>query len=77
MADQYRYTARDLAEIFRRTERTIRNWRKRGLVPEPHRVLQEPYWTAEQVEQARQNLNGSLRNNTEERGSEAEITRQD
>jgi len=60
MADQYRYNKQDLAEIFRRTKRTIDKWRKIGLIPEPNRILREPYWTAEQLEQAWANLNGRI-----------------
>lgn len=56
MADQDRYSRQDLAEMFRRTVRTIDNWRKCGLIPPAKRVVREPYWTGEQVEETRSNL---------------------
>lgn len=47
---QERYSQDDLAAMFGRTTRTIYIWRQRGIVPPPHRIFREPYWTPEQVE---------------------------
>lgn len=56
MADQDRYSREDMAAMFRRTVRTIDNWRRLGLIPPANRIVREPYWTGEQVEETRRNL---------------------
>jgi hypothetical protein len=69
MADQDRYSRQDLAEMFRRCTSTIDKWRKRGLVPKPHRTLREPWWTDKQVEEIRRNV-GICCNSSESVGIE-------
>jgi hypothetical protein len=56
MTQEQRYSQDDLAAIFGRTTRTIYAWRQRGIVPPPHRIFREPYWTEAQVNRIRINV---------------------
>ena len=56
MADQDRYSKKQLAVEFEVTTRTIDNWRKRGWVPKPYRQVRELRWDKKQVEQIRKTL---------------------
>ena len=58
MADQDRYSRKELAAIFGRTPRTIDRWWKSGRIPRPKKLVRERYWDREQVEQAKQMLIG-------------------
>ncbi len=54
--NENRYSQDDLAALFGRTVRTIYAWRQRGIVPPPHRIFREPYWTEAQVARIKINV---------------------
>ena len=67
MESEQRYSEEELAAAFNRTTRTIRKWRQLGIVPPPHRIYREPYWTQEQFDKITKSLEvcGSFRKSAE------------